>query len=54
MIGPRPLSASEIRQIVMARNISTAYNSRKRADSVVTWERDNPELAEILRRVENE
>ena len=44
----RPLSAREIRGMVLAENVVRAYKERQAASDWAVWARDNPDKAEML------
>ena len=46
--GRRQFYAGELRRMVIAENIQTAYQSRARAKNWAAWVKDNPALADLL------
>jgi hypothetical protein len=47
-LGRDVLGAKEIRLMVIAENIKTWYDERKRAEEPAKWANDNPDSSEAL------
>ncbi len=50
--GRRQFYFGELRRLIIAENIVTAYRSRARAENWASWSRESPVMANLLAEVE--
>lgn len=50
--GRRQFYYGELRRLILAENIVTAYQTRKRSENWAAWAENNPVMAKILAEAE--